>query len=655
MAILSIKLPIHIHPLSLSFRFHDRCEGCSFRNQGEYYGGYRCNDSDCNRVLFHKECAESPLEINHPSHPEHPLRLTERPPRYECDICGIHHLADVPYFYHCSICDFNVDTSCARKPPPPPTHDFQDLPFVFPKISGIYNRCGVCGHSVVAGKYYYSLPSRDQYAHLEGIYHEKKVNLPFHPNHPLELTISKSLPDDAEKACVLCGVRSEIVMYYCLICDFSMCLNCVRSPPPLVIEHSKTHEHHLTLLSRRISFTCNVCGMHEDGQVSYLCLQCGFMVHRSCIGLPHVIIINRHVHRITLTNHIGPGYSDCGVCRRPVNQFHGAYTCFICPKYVVHSQCATSYNVWDGIELEGIPEEAEDLPFKVVGDNLINHFSHEKHNLRLTNEDVIYDESSRCEACIFPLNSGSIYCCDQCTFFLHEKCAHLPMKRRHLIYNRPFTLHARGKDLQIDWFSCDACGKQSTGFRYISDDLMLDVHCSSVSEPFVHDGHVHPLYYKEEASTKCDSCHKLSYNMLGCDVCDFSLDFCCANLPKTLKHKYDRHPLSLCYGEKASGKYWCDICETEMDPSKWFYTCDDCVVTFHIDCVFGDFSRFIAGSIFETIIYTFEVVPTKDTTRQLCSQCHSRCKTPFILKALSQTEDYFICSLKCLSSYFSKL
>ncbi|VYS59472.1 unnamed protein product [Arabidopsis thaliana] len=452
MAILSIKLPIHIHPLSLSFRFHDRCEGCSFRNQGEYYGGYRCNDSDCNRVLFHKECAESPLEINHPSHPEHPLRLTERPPRYECDICGIHHLADVPYFYHCSICDFNVDTSCARKPPPPPTHDFQDLPFVFPKISGIYNCCGVCGHSVVAGKYYYSLPSRDQYAHLECIYHEKKVNLPFHPNHPLELTISKSLPDDAEKACVLCGVRSEIVMYYCLICDFSMCLNCVRSPPPLVIEHSNTHEHHLTLLSRRISFTCNVCGMHEDGQVSYLCLQCDVMVHRSCIGLPHVIIINRHVHRITLTNHIGPGY-----------------------------------NVWDGIELEGIPEEAEDLPFKVVGDNLINHFSHEKHNLRLTNEDIIYDESSRCEACIFPRNS-------------------VPFPNR---------------------------------------SSMMAI-----------------------------------------------LDFCCANLPKTLKHKYDRHPLSLCYGEKASGKYCCDICETEMDPR----------------------------SIFETIIYTFEVVPTKDTTRQLCSQ-----------------------------------
>lgn len=27
------------------------------------------------------------------------------------------------------------------------------------------------------------------------------------------------------------------------------------------------------------------------------------------------------------------------------------------------------------------------------------------------------------------------------------------------------------------------------------------------------------------------------------------------------------HPLSLCYGEEASGKYWCDICETIIDPS----------------------------------------------------------------------------------------
>lgn len=93
------------------------------------------------------------------------------------------------------------------------------------------------------------------------------------------------------------------------------------------------------------------------------------------------------------------------------------------------------------------------------------------------------------------------------------------------------------------------------------------------------------------------------------------------------------HPLSLCYGEEASGKYWCDICETIIDPSKWFYTCTDCGVTLHVE---WDFSRFMTESTIKTLsYYTFEVVPTKDTTRQLCNQCHSRCKTPFNLKAFS--------------------
>uniref|UniRef100_A0A0D3CXG2 Phorbol-ester/DAG-type domain-containing protein n=1 Tax=Brassica oleracea var. oleracea TaxID=109376 RepID=A0A0D3CXG2_BRAOL len=408
----STKLPIHEHPLFSSARFHSRCQGCG--KWGDYYGGYLCNDSECGRiVMFHKECAESPLEINHPSHPEHPLILTETPPRFKCDLCGKYLFVQCfPYFYHCSICDFNVDTSCARKPPLPLHHpDPQEPPFVLIKENQSQERCRVCEQSV-CGKYHYGRPSCDEYVHLECVDVAEKVkHLPFHPDHPLD-----------------------------------MCLGCVITPPPLVIEHPKTHEHQLTLSTRQISFTCNVCGV-PDNRSSYSCLPCGFTVHRSCIDMPQVIIINRHNHRLAYTNHLGPGFSDCGVCRRPVDQLHGAYSCSICPTYAVHSKCATTIKVWDGINLEGVPEEIEELPFKVVGDDnmKINHFSHEEHNLRLTSENVITDETTLCAACVYPLSdSGPIYSCVECDYFLHEKCANLPMKIRHVSYNGQFVLHARG-------------------------------------------------------------------------------------------------------------------------------------------------------------------------------------------------------------------
>lgn len=42
--------------------------------------------------------------------------------------------------------------------------------------------------------------------------------------------------------------------------------------------------------------------------------------------------------------------------------------------------------MWDGVELQGIPEEEVIPPFEEVGDNLIKHFSHKKHILRLESD-----------------------------------------------------------------------------------------------------------------------------------------------------------------------------------------------------------------------------------------------------------------------------
>ncbi|KAJ4888908.1 Cysteine/Histidine-rich C1 domain family protein [Raphanus sativus] len=111
------------------------------------------------------------------------------------------------------------------------------------------------------------------------------------------------------------------------------------------------------------------------------------MIHRECIDLPRVININRHDHRVSYTRRLGHGEWKCRVCRKKVDGFYGVYTCAKCPTFAGHARCATREDVWDMVELEGTPEEEEIVPFEVIDDNTIRHFSHD-HNLRI-NKDAM--------------------------------------------------------------------------------------------------------------------------------------------------------------------------------------------------------------------------------------------------------------------------
>ncbi|KAL1110734.1 hypothetical protein V6Z11_D02G006800, partial [Gossypium hirsutum] len=67
---------------------------------------------DCGFYL-HKVCAEAPLELNHPFHPDHPLLLMQNAPYssggYICNFCG---KGGNEFVYHCS-CDFDFHIKCA--------------------------------------------------------------------------------------------------------------------------------------------------------------------------------------------------------------------------------------------------------------------------------------------------------------------------------------------------------------------------------------------------------------------------------------------------------------------------------------------------------------------------------------------------------------
>ncbi|KAF2585086.1 hypothetical protein F2Q70_00034322 [Brassica cretica] len=265
----------------------------------------------------------------------------------------------------------------------------------------------------------------------------------------------------------------------------------------------------------------------------YSCQQCYFMIHQSCIDLPEIINVNRHEHRLSRRLHLSPGSWVCGFCHKNVDWSYGAYSCSICPNYVIHSKCAIRDDVWDKLELKGIPEEPQDIePFKVIDENLICHFSHKEHYLQLNEEGIISGGSIRCEACVLPIYSQAFYSCVQCNFILHKTCANLSRKKRHFSHDKALTLICGDK---IE--HCEMCGKYSQGFKYTDFQYFsIDVKCAMLSESIIHESHPCTLYYNNNTYIKCASCNKEGYRSFSCDDCSFGLHGRCAALPKTIQH-----------------------------------------------------------------------------------------------------------------------
>uniref|UniRef100_A0A1J3H005 DC1 domain-containing protein n=1 Tax=Noccaea caerulescens TaxID=107243 RepID=A0A1J3H005_NOCCA len=215
------------------------------------------------------------------------------------------------------------------------------------------------------------------------------------------------------------------------------------------------------------------CGLVNVSEPSYICFQCNYVSHQSCLDLPRVIKITRHSHRLSHTPYRSPEISPCRVCYKNVDIKHGQYSCNHedC-SYVVHSKCATHDKVWDGRELEWETEEpdneTEDIaPFRKLGDDFIKHFSH-RHRLKLKKHDGVRDTEKQCRACVYPIVSPQFCHCRKCNYSLHEVCAGLPRKLDHALHRQALILDP--SPLPRKRFAslyCSACSRATTGFRYI--------------------------------------------------------------------------------------------------------------------------------------------------------------------------------------------
>ncbi|EOA33087.1 hypothetical protein CARUB_v10016425mg [Capsella rubella] len=521
--------------------------------------------------------------------------------------------------------------------------------------------------------FHYSCTTCDVEFHDICHVYPRKLTHPYHLQHPLTLTtqnieveiISNTLEHGyIFKKCNWCGddLRDGSQFYCCSICNFCLDFSCSQNFPTLTITNPKSHHHSLSLFPWPLLIPCVACGLVSLLEPSYSCFQCNYVVHESCIDLPRVIKITRHPHRLSHNPFLPPTTPPCRVCYKIVDIKYGQYSCDHegC-SYVAHSKCATHKHVWDGRELEWEPEEPDDTEdiasFKKVGKNMIKYFCHE-HHLKLEKYDSVRDAKKQCQACILRIDSYDFYNCIQCEFFLHEVCAGLPKTLAHALHKHPLVLDP-SPILDYNSTSCSTCARESTGFMYKcskpdcdddNDTFQLDFRCILVLDYFTHKSHEHPLFistsYSRKGIISCAGCKDTvrSEYYLQCTICSFAMCYRCATIPYELYYKYDTHPLSLCYGEDAKKAYWCEVCEKEVNPREWFYTCNKCCITIHLECLLESSVYIKSGVTFYLGSVTMSILGNNSQTRPVCYKCDHRCPDHIYYKLFEKA----FCSWLCI-------
>ncbi|KAG7658124.1 Zinc finger PHD-type [Arabidopsis suecica] len=514
--------------------------------------------------------------------------------------------------------------------------------------------CAVCRDSNF-GTGYYLCVLCDKIFHTECVQSPLTIKHPYHPEHFFQLSCRGS--NAPHKECSCCGNIAKNMVYCCTICEAFMHTTCAVKSIPFVVDQPKCHDHALTLFPRQASLTCNVCGLLRKNYSTFVCLRCNFVAHNDCMYSPHIIKISRHHHRISYTAFLQSEEWSCGVCRKIVDGDYGAYTCEKCDDYVVHVRCALRKDVWDGVELEGVPEDddiTQDVgPFKIISEGVILHFLH-SHHLQLE-VSRLCDKSKFCQACVLPICEGNHYICVECGFTIHEICAKYRRRIQHALHPHPLTLNVVSK-YGTGNFECDACFRYCGGFVYMCPrkdcTFDLDVRCASVCEPFNFQGHKHPLFLALAPGEKpiCHVCRSECLTPLNCIECDFIMCIKCATLPYQAKYKHDRHSLTILWGEEVCEKDWCEVCERNLGDTntKVFYWCNECCTTLHVECLFGEILYLKLGRCFlDGDEKEFYILGKVTTSRPFCDSCKMRCQGKIFAKDNSIT-----CSLRCAVDFF---
>ncbi|MBA0634211.1 hypothetical protein Godav_022046, partial [Gossypium davidsonii] len=200
---------LHPHPLHFIQNYNKEiepdCPWCQKPISGPFN---HCSDCTYPTVFnLHKECAELPLEINHPCDRKHPLTLLPQPPTHpqkcSCYLCRIQWKG---FVYSCSLCNFDLTIDDILFSPPTITVASHEHPWMLVSTK-IYFVCDFCGTDGDHSPYFCAT------CHL--IVHKNCISLPVHimiTRHHHTISLSYSFrPNQVEDwMCKICYEKVDI-------------------------------------------------------------------------------------------------------------------------------------------------------------------------------------------------------------------------------------------------------------------------------------------------------------------------------------------------------------------------------------------------------------------------------------------------------------
>ncbi|KAF5776628.1 putative chromatin regulator PHD family [Helianthus annuus] len=505
-----------------------------------YY--YKCDQCD---YSLHKLCEKIPTKLQHASHSAHSLTLFLDESLGQCHTCK-----STPLYkqlkYQCSRCMFNICLHCA-------TGDVQ--------------------------------------------YH-----IIYHPSHQHPL-IPVCRQRQILTECDACGKEHKGVFYECITCfHFLIHKDCVFQQKRLLIQDGTygrfSHTHPLVLtysfpiVDQKAKFypTCRVCDnsfSENENLWVYKCDKCRYYAHTDCANA---------IHKPSSSN--SESNEDSGY----VSTFEE------------YKELKDGCHVLD-LPLPDLSKNRFTALFsKESNEMTIAHNCHE-HPLILVDSrcnDVTKVEDL-CNGCDSQITTVPFYkCANGCNFVLHEWCGRLPTQvkghpsrepddyhHRHAVVLKPKEMcisYNPRTFLSHDDLRCLVCYNNYNGFAYrcTKCDDSIDVWCALIPRFITHKSHPYHLFFKVLKRLDKDYCRLClsgftnpEETSFSCSLCNFHLHPKCALLlPETTRHKYDKHPMTLCYSpvEDHIGDYFCEVCEEEINPNGAFYHCHECLQSMHTTC-----------------------------------------------------------------------
>ncbi|KAH0899193.1 hypothetical protein HID58_048761 [Brassica napus] len=488
--------------------------------------------------------------------------------------------------------------------------------------------------------FYFCCTTCDVEFHMNCYMQPKKLIHPYHLQHPL-VFIDKNNKTQTDK-CSWCGSNITSFYYRCPICSFCLDISCSSNFPSLTISDPKSHHHSLSLFPRPLLVPCDACGLINQSDPSYVCFQCSYIVHESCINLPRVIKITRHQHRLSYTPFLSHAiWSYAGYATRLLKtsmlSIHATMKVVL-----IHHQAGIVYK---GAMPNGDQVAVKRLAAMSRGSSHDHGFNAEIQTLgRIRHRHIVrllgFCSNHETNLLVYEyMPNGSL------GEVLHGK------KGGHLHWDTRYKIALEA----------------SKGLCYLHHDcspliVHRDVKSNNILLDSNFEAHVADFglakFLQDSGTCECMSAIAGSYGYIAPEYA-YTLKIEVndhGNMPITertalieVRYKHDEHPLTLCYGETVDAKYWCEIREKELDSTKWFYTCNTCCVTIHLDCMFGFFVRMKPGFTFGYNGLMVRVLGNTSSTRPICDGCEQRCPAHVYYKVYWRRYKLASCSLDCLN------